>query len=696
MSTQVIGRDVYQTTFDGPAAEPLRRVLERAERPRALLVRPDQQAVLRRAVDRAAAQLHAESDCVLTIALAGGSGVGKSTLINALAGATIAEAAEQRPCTMQPTIYHHREVPGGGLPVEIIAQARDIAHDRPELRFKVVVDTPDLDTFATQNRAATKALLKAAGLVIYVFTPEKYWDERVWSVIRDEQRFSGCLAVLNKADLVPPAALERAAEEIRRRFGEMGKPDIGVLRVCAARHVPRADGSLPVSDEPVVDEFPTLRAYIENELREGDIARMRREQRVRVVEHLAREIERVIPENLSQALEGLSTRAGVLADEHTDRLTVAFADRLQAVEAEVGPLVAIRRHQAFWGPFRVWLALSDLFSYGIPRLVRRLRAIGGGPCLDIAALLGTGPIDRLDEAVVNAGARLRDAAFSSGLPVERWRAITDASGGSQLLSDLGKEIQTRFDEAASARSLRLRVVAQVASFVGLVIPLGLAAYALVALTMRLQSGQIMGGFDMLTLVLALTVLAYALLHGLVNLALLGLRPQSIQNAGRQSIHAVLQRTFGGWVAGYRADLDADAADLRAPVAALKALALGPIEGTFATATPRISKPEPVVRPSWKVSRPEPSRVAPEMKAPEEARGAMAETPLDAARAEPTVSAEPRVAAEESAREDHKPQGTAAVAGESEPDSVPVLRPAEIFRQAVQRHASAAQSQPPKP
>src|SRR5205823_2193228 len=135
--------------------------------------------------------------------LAGCSGAGKSTLINALAGATIAEAAERRPCTMQTKVYHHAAVPGGGLPGALAAEALFVAHDRPELFAKVIVDTPDLDTFATQNRAATKALLKAAGLVIYVFSPERYAEERAWSVIREEQRFSACLAVLNKADTAP-------------------------------------------------------------------------------------------------------------------------------------------------------------------------------------------------------------------------------------------------------------------------------------------------------------------------------------------------------------------------------------------------------------------------------------------------------------------------------------------------------------
>lgn len=682
MSSAFILRESQLPERGGPVCVALARLLERARNPRALMVRPEDDAALRRAAERAAAQLHAESDCVLTIALAGGSGVGKSTLINALAGGTIAEAAEQRPCTMQSTIYHHRAVPGGGLPAEIASQSREVAHDRPELRLKVVVDTPDLDTFATHNRAATRALLKAAGLVIYVFTPEKYWDERVWSVIREEQRFSACLAVLNKADLVPPEALERAADEIRRRFGELGKPDISVLRVCAERHVPRADGLLPPSEAGMVDEFPTLRAYIEHELREGDIARMRRDQRVRVVENLGEHVERLLPDDFGKQLDALESEAGVIADTTADQVSAAFAERLAAVEAEAAPLVAMRRHQAFHGPFRVWLSLCDLFSYGVPRLLRRLRTVGGSPNADIAAMLGSGPTARLDETLVRAGSQLRDTAFSRGLPVERWRAIVEHPGGSQLLCTLGDEVQARFDEAASTRSLRLRIVAQAASLLGTLIPLALAGYALIALVLRLWSSQTAGGLDMLTLVLALTVLAYALLHAAVNLALLGLRSQPMRDAGRRAIHTVLQRTLGGWVATYRADLESDAAELRASVGALRSLALSPLEPPReparevsypigAPVPPHSLRPGDNLEPAGDVVYSEPAHFVPET-----SPAIVVEAP-----SQPATHPDTALPASD-------PEGTVP-----QPSPVPPRRPADIFRQAVERHAAASQAAP---
>lgn len=236
----------------------LTELVERAEAPRALAISAAQCDQLREAVERTGAQLLGEVEISFTIALAGCSGAGKSTLINALAGGTIAEASEIRPTTRQIKVYHHQAVAGGGLPDELARQATFVAHDRPELRHKVIVDTPDLDTFAVQHRAATRALLKAAGLVIYVFSPERYAEERAWSVIREEQRFSHCLAVVNKADTVTPAELAKICDEIRSRFAEMGKADLKVLAICAARHLPHAQNV--AAKEPVLDEFLTLRA----------------------------------------------------------------------------------------------------------------------------------------------------------------------------------------------------------------------------------------------------------------------------------------------------------------------------------------------------------------------------------------------------------------------------------------------------
>ena len=149
----------------------LRRIRARAIDPRAVVISEEDKEQLDQALKRAEGHMLGDAENVLTIALVGCTGAGKSTLTNALAGGPIVPTSERRSHTKKVQIYHHEHVPHGGLPEALVREARFVPHNRQELKNKLVVDTPDLDSFDTNNREATKALLKSAGLVIYVCTP---------------------------------------------------------------------------------------------------------------------------------------------------------------------------------------------------------------------------------------------------------------------------------------------------------------------------------------------------------------------------------------------------------------------------------------------------------------------------------------------------------------------------------------------
>src|SRR5260221_5634778 len=80
---------------------------------------------------------------MLVVMLMGGTGVGKSTLLNALAGAPIAQASYTRPTTRDPVVYYHQSIRSDRLD-PALRHCRLAQHDREALAQKIIVHKPDL------------------------------------------------------------------------------------------------------------------------------------------------------------------------------------------------------------------------------------------------------------------------------------------------------------------------------------------------------------------------------------------------------------------------------------------------------------------------------------------------------------------------------------------------------------------------
>lgn len=551
-------------------AAALERLARTIASPRALTLRPADRAALEGALDRAKAQWLGPSEPVLTVALAGGTGVGKSTLINALAGTRIAEVSEIRPTTRHIQVYHHDQDTVGTLSQELANEAAFVPHNRPELRHKTLVDAPDLDSFVLDHRATTRALLKRSGLVLYVFSPERYLEERTWSVVRKEVEFSASAAVLNKVDRVGSTdELEQITEDLRGRFATLGMGDIRIFRVCARAHVPEPGGNLP-DLAPVVDDMVALRAYIERELHSNEIARMLRAQRAQVVTHLRAEVDRIAPESALERLDQVARSAAVRIDETSARLAGALAEPLGIVEAELAPLATLRRHERFWGPFRLWLALGDFIGFGLTNLVRRSlgRPAGERGGL-IERTLQRGGTAAIEDSLRDLARTIQDLLYARDLPIERWREITAAVDGPRLIGEVAREVEADFDAIASRASDQGRSVVWAASTLGGLIPSAVVVIGLVVMTRDLFSGTY-AGFPLLWHLAAMVVLFFLALQGAVGVLLPGGNQWFGAALGSRAVRRVVDGTARGWVVRYRQELEADIASLREPVAALQA------------------------------------------------------------------------------------------------------------------------------
>ena len=134
----------------------------------------------------------------LVMGLLGGTGVGKSTLISALAGEEISAASPVRPTTSRPVIYRHESFP----PLAGI-DGREVVHQAEPLRCLAIIDFPDFDSLETAHHQLVLDHFRDLDLVAWVTDHHKYADRRLYEVMDQVRRVldSGAqVALLNKAD----------------------------------------------------------------------------------------------------------------------------------------------------------------------------------------------------------------------------------------------------------------------------------------------------------------------------------------------------------------------------------------------------------------------------------------------------------------------------------------------------------------
>src|SRR5437773_8963319 len=193
---------------------------------------------------------------LLVIMLMGGTGVGKSTLLNALGGGNVAPASFARPTTRDPVVYYHESVRPERLD-PALQQCRLVAHDRPALEQKILVDTPDLDSNDLSNRDKLFHLLPVADVVLYVGSQEKYHDRLGWELFLQQRKRRAFAFVLNKWDrCLHGSGGIRPDEDLLRDLRAEGFENPLLFRACAEWHVD-SHGTLPAA-LPAAGQFAEL------------------------------------------------------------------------------------------------------------------------------------------------------------------------------------------------------------------------------------------------------------------------------------------------------------------------------------------------------------------------------------------------------------------------------------------------------
>jgi energy-coupling factor transporter ATP-binding protein EcfA2 len=176
------------------------------------------------------------------VALAGGTGSGKSSLFNALAGANFSPVGVMRPTTK----HSHACVWGmeGAAPLldwlsvqrrHRYARASALDEGEATLTGLLLLDLPDHDSVVTGSAAMVDRLVKLVDMLVWVLDPLKYADDSVHSryLVPLAGHAAVTTVVLNQADTLIPEQIADCEADLRRLLDAEGLLETPVLVTSA-------------------------------------------------------------------------------------------------------------------------------------------------------------------------------------------------------------------------------------------------------------------------------------------------------------------------------------------------------------------------------------------------------------------------------------------------------------------------------
>jgi GTP-binding protein EngB required for normal cell division len=176
------------------------------------------------------------------VALAGGTGSGKSSLFNALAGANFSPAGVTRPTTK----HSHACVWGmeGAAPLldwlgvqrrHRYARASALDEGEASLTGMLLLDLPDHDSVVTGSAALVDRLVKLADMLVWVLDPLKYADASVHRryLVPLAGHASVTTVVLNQVDTLSPDQAADCESDLRRLLDTEGLSETPVIMTSA-------------------------------------------------------------------------------------------------------------------------------------------------------------------------------------------------------------------------------------------------------------------------------------------------------------------------------------------------------------------------------------------------------------------------------------------------------------------------------
>jgi energy-coupling factor transporter ATP-binding protein EcfA2 len=173
------------------------------------------------------------------VVFAGPTGSGKSTLINTLTGRDLSETGSLRPTTSAPVVLAS-EANASRFGAGRWVDCEVMTGSAPMLVSMALVDTPDIDSTATEHRDKAESLIEVADVVVFVTSALRYADEVAWKVLRRATaRGADVIHVLNRAT----SGNSGAVVDLRRRLRLEGLDER--LVTIPEHHIPTGGQRIP-------------------------------------------------------------------------------------------------------------------------------------------------------------------------------------------------------------------------------------------------------------------------------------------------------------------------------------------------------------------------------------------------------------------------------------------------------------------
>ena len=179
----------------------------------------------------------ARGDAAVVVALAGGTGSGKSSLFNTIAGSDVADVGVRRPTTTDPVALVIGDIEGSDSLLDWL-EVRKRYTPEQDVGINdglILLDLPDHDSIRTDHKATVDRLVQRVDVLLWVLDPQKYAQGLLHrGYLKDLRQHADVQVVaLNKVDELSASERDACLTDLRRILASEGLSKVPIVAISA-------------------------------------------------------------------------------------------------------------------------------------------------------------------------------------------------------------------------------------------------------------------------------------------------------------------------------------------------------------------------------------------------------------------------------------------------------------------------------